>query len=411
MGTMKLEHWSHDIHRVLNLLLKEPFLSNAVARTASMIEERGPNLVSFNESIIDQHHWERAAGVEVVDKDLSIIATDLASLIRNFVGEVACEVLMGSAFMANNPDALQDLQTMDSKFNLFMLGVPGWAAPGMRQAIAARSRLLNAMGKFGAALDAVDDGRDPGFSWTDLSDVSALMWERRRAWRRCNSPSEAYKSGDLAILWAANVNANLMVFWTLYHIISEPSLRETILKEITPYAKLQQEKTGLLIDPPPRVKLDVSGILNRCPLLKATYLESMRVDSASVSYKEILTDFEVTEKQYDAELNGKSRPDTYVLKHGQYIASFHGARQSDSRFFPNPTKFDPKRFLIPDKNNPSNVSVDPQSLTPYGGGHAMCKGRLFAEREILLFVSSILMAWEIAPADSTRGWSHPGHIS
>lgn len=197
MGTMKLEHWSHDIHRVLNLLLKEPFLSNAVAKTASMIEERGPNLVSFSESIIDQHHWERATGVKVLGNDFSTVETDLVSLIRNFVGEVACEVLMGSAFMANNPDALQDLQTMDSKFNLFMLGIPGFAAPGMRQAIAARSRLLDGMGKFGDALDAVDDGRDPGFSWTDMSDVSALMWERRRAWRRCNSPPEAYNAVSL----------------------------------------------------------------------------------------------------------------------------------------------------------------------------------------------------------------------
>lgn len=202
-----------------------------------------------------------------------------------------------------------------------------------------------------------------------------------------------------------------MVFWTLYHILSEQSLQESILKEIAPYARLQQEKTGLLIDPPPRVKFDISGILNRCPLLKATYLESMRVDSASVSYKEIVTDFEVTEKQQDAELNGKTRPDTYALKRGQYIASFHGARQSDPRFFPDPTKFDPKRFLITEKNDPSKVYVDPQSLTPYGGGHAMCKGRLFAEKEILLFVSSILMAWEIAPTDPTRGWLHPGQIS
>jgi hypothetical protein len=29
-------------------------------------------------------------------------------------------------------------------------------------------------------------------------------------------------------------------------------------------------------------------------------------------------------------------------------------------------------------------------LTPFGGGESSCKGRLFAEREVLVFVSAIV---------------------
>lgn len=190
---------THDIHRALNMLLKEPFLSSAVAKTARMIEGKGTNFVSFNESIVDQFPWEKAAGVEVIDADRPAVKTELASLVRNFVGEIACEVLMGSAFMANNPNALRDLTTMDSKFNLFLLGLPKWATPGMWQAFAARKRLLTAVEAFGRALDAVDDGLDPGHAWDDASDISIIMRERRKAWRKWNAPMEAYSAVSLPV--------------------------------------------------------------------------------------------------------------------------------------------------------------------------------------------------------------------
>lgn len=207
-----------------------------------------------------------------------------------------------------------------------------------------------------------------------------------------------------------NVNANLLVFWLLYHILSQPSLKEDILKEIAPYTRHSQEKTGLRIDPPPNMNIDIDGILNQCPLLKATLYETMRLDTSSVSYKEILSDFHVTEKLHDAHLNGRSQPDTYELKRGQWLATVHGAYQTDPRLFPDPAKFDPQRFLKPDAHDPSKLVADMHTIAPFGGGHAMCKGRLFAEREILLFASSILAGWDIVPAEPNTSWKHPGHV-
>lgn len=207
MGTMKREHWAHDIHNVLNILLKESFVSKALIKTAAMIEEKGANFVSFNKSIVDQYPWEKAAGVDVTNANPPTVETQLSCLVRNFVGEIACEVLMGSAFMTNNPNALQDLFTMDSKFNFFLLGFPGWIAPGLGRAVAARKRLLAAVEAFGRALDAIDDGLDPGNAWTDMSDVSIVMRERRRAWRKCNAPTDAY-SAVSTISYLALISAN-----------------------------------------------------------------------------------------------------------------------------------------------------------------------------------------------------------
>lgn len=48
-------------------------------------------------------------------------------------------------------------------------------------------------------------------------------------------------------------------------------------------------------------------------------------------------------------------------------------------------------------------------LTPWGGGLPMCKGRIFAEREVLLIVASVLALWDFEPV-AEGGWRVPGMI-
>jgi hypothetical protein len=88
-----------DIAKQLYGLMREPFLSNAIAVTVRCIQNRTPNLVSFAESWVDQTMWERAAHVEVVPGPVPTVEASLFPLIRNFVGDLACEVLMGRNFM------------------------------------------------------------------------------------------------------------------------------------------------------------------------------------------------------------------------------------------------------------------------------------------------------------------------
>ena len=72
--------------------------------------------------------------------------------------------------------------------------------------------------------------------------------------------------------------------------------------------------------------------------------------------------------------------------------------QMDPRLWPNPENFDPSRFLVPDDENETQMRADPRHLNAFGGGQSICKGRLFAEREVLIFVSGILTVWEFKPA-------------
>jgi hypothetical protein len=88
-----------DIARQLHGLMREPFLSNATAVIVRALEQRAPNLVLFAGSWVDQTMWERAARLEVVPSSVPTAEASLFPLVRNFVGDLACEVLMGRDFM------------------------------------------------------------------------------------------------------------------------------------------------------------------------------------------------------------------------------------------------------------------------------------------------------------------------
>lgn len=83
----------------------------------------------------------------------------------------------------------------------------------------------------------------------------------------------------------------------------------------------------------------------------------------------------------------------------------HDLHMRDPKYFKNPEKFDPERFLV--RNEDGSLTTDMGSIRPYGGGPSMCKGRVFAERECLSLVAGVLAYWDIEPADKKAGWQIP----
>ena len=396
-----------DLHVVLNELMREPFLGRATARLVKSIEQETTNLVTFSQSLVDQSVWERASNVRILPDSEPTAEMDLFPLVRNFVGDQATTILMGTAFTENNPHVLDDLWTFDYQFNAMLLGLPAWW-PGMAPAYGARARLHRSMREFHQALKDVEEGKDSGFQWQDLSDVSDVIRHRFEAWRRAGEPVQTSAVGDLAILWAMNVNANPLAFWLLFRILSTPGLESQVLEELAPHIAVVQRKSDLPVPEPPSLSLDIAGLLECCPLFKASYFETLRVDSAAMTYKELKGDMTMTESPEDARLNGRSEPLSYHVSKGEFIAVPHGVHQADPKYFANPEKFDPRRFLVPAENDPSKSQADIRTMRPFGGGVTMCKGRTFAEREILAYVAAILTMWEISPAGGSR-WKFPSH--
>ena len=386
----------HTLHKTLNSLLREPFLSEATAGTQRLIEERTPNMMSFASNVAEQKPWEQFADVSVLDK--ATVEADLFRLTLDYVADIAGVVLMGEAFSRNNPGVIRDIWTFDSGFGALLTGIPG-VTRGIGRAKAARTRINTALLEWHRALVAKLAGKDPGPKWGDLSDVSETVILRTRSLVAINAEDSMAVASHLALYWGLMVNANKVIFWMLLEIIATPDLAAKIEKEIEPYAKLTTKypktTTAGGQQSQQQLKLDAEPLITSCPLLKATFFESMRMYTAGTSYKKVHQDLTLTEGAEDVAVFGKTKPQTYRVEAGTFLIIPAGTMQKDPRVWSEPERFDPARFLVQDDvDDAKTVRADMRHLVSFGGGGSMCKGRFFAEREVLFFIAGLLTVWE-----------------
>ena len=400
------------LHVALNSLMRDTFLSKAVSATIAGVEQKTADLITFSRSLVDQHLWERLANVNVVstNNEPLVAEADFFPLVRNYVADVANTALMGSDFMNKYPHAWQDLWAMDSAMNTFLMRIPRWVPfPGVARAHNARHRLVLAIEDFHAALQKYLRGEDPGSDWHDMSDVSETLKLRAKAFVEIGFTPQQSAPADLAIIWAFNANATQIAFWLIYHLYADPQTLAEVRAEIAPYAKAwRPNDLALPIQEPPRLSLDLEGILKDCPLLRSVYYEVLRFDSFAFSYKEMVSDGTFTESVEDAQIQGRSEPQTYFIPKGQYIAAPSGLHQMDPRYWHQPHTFQPRRFMEQDEKQPEKwTTPDMKTMRPFGGGSTMCKGKTFAERETLCFAAGILRMWDVRPKGGV--WRDLGH--
>jgi hypothetical protein len=108
----------------------------------------------------------------------------------------------------------------------------------------------------------------------------------------------------------------------LLSIISSPDLLETLRQEIAPFARIKDSsgQAGLT--------LDINGLLNSCPTIKATFFETMRLYTNGTSHKKVLQDITLSESAADAAAFWKPRPQTYRIAAGSYLVTPHGTMQN-----------------------------------------------------------------------------------
>ena len=432
-NTITQEALFGPIHGALTNMMREEFVISSLSYTTKAVEDNITSMISGLSSIVDMPRWERTAGVEVTPSSKSLTAeANLFHLIRDFVGDMTTAVLMGNDFATNYPDCVADVWTADPAMIPLMLGVPEWF-PSMHASVRARNRLIDAVTEHHTAYIKYTRGEDPGMKWGNMDDVSTVIRDRALALDKAGSDAVTAGRCNAVIIWAMNVNAPIIIFWMIWHIYNDPTLLADLRAEIAPYVKLHKS-TGATggIKEKDDVEINLDGLRKKCPLLQGTFLETMRMETASNSYKNVTEDFMLEESEEDAVIFGRSKDDRrrYLFKKGEFVVIPHSAHQSDERYFPEPQKFDARRFWVKKevKGEEDEIRVDYKTMRPWGGGKEVCKGRRFAEGEVVLFVAAVVAFWEIEPAEEkpwyaglgedvggvlkmgggAKGWRHPG---
>lgn len=387
----------------------DPGLGQMVECTVRKTKESINNLVTFMESPVDQMPWEKAADVRVIEQadGEQVVEASLFPLVRNYCAWIANPSLLGSDFLENFPEFFDDLWTMDRAFLFMAAGLPRWAPiPSVTRAHIAHKRNLERIDTWHEAMEKHWNGEDPGPKFSSLDDVSALEKARMPIYRKHKFSIRARASVEHTLMWAANANSNSLVFWMINHIYEDRALLAMLREEIAPYVEVKQVETGLPISEPPQFRrLDVNGLCNECPLLKSCYVESLRIDTAPWSFKQVHQDFVLQGREKDA------RP--WLLRKGDYAHVAHDLHNTDPHYFENPLVWKADRHVRYDDKK--KTSADLGTIRPYGksnsivedvydadvvqgGGVSMCKGRAFAFKEIMLFSAAIISLWDMVPA-------------
>lgn len=356
----------HDLHsQYMKHLLSETGLREITSANVAQIKDHIADYVSFNTYTADQTDWEKAAEAEVVDTPSGerFMEADLMELTKTFIAKTSTPAIFGTNFIDNFPDLPQLMWIFDKSFLLLAMDLPFWFPwPPLQRALVARRRLLSYLTEFNEALDKHFDGEDPGIKWQDIEDVSSLVKGRTEMYRKHGMSMKMRASCDLGLAWALNANTSPLVSWMLLEIYRDPVLLAQIRDEIAPYIKAVEPKNefGMGVWIPPHIdNLDVEGLMNKCPLLKSAYVETLRVYTSSWSIKWL---------HQDTTLRESKSEDVYVLKKDSYAHVVQEIHQNDPAYFPNPEEWQGSRHVKESMGEDGKLvrTADMGTIRPYG---------------------------------------------
>ncbi|EMC97078.1 hypothetical protein BAUCODRAFT_121589 [Baudoinia panamericana UAMH 10762] len=399
----KYEAICPDLIACYNHLLTEPSLGSMVAQTAIRLKASLKDLVTGNSSPVDQMEWEKSCNVDVTAnaKGQPVVEASLLPLIRNFVAHVANPALIGSDFLSNYPDFMDDLWAFDRGFLYLVVGLPRWLPiPSITRSYIARKRNLEKLEVFHTMMERVAESKKVEPKWSGLDDVGPLVKARMDVYRSHRLSIRARAAFEHALLWAANANSDVLIFWMLTRIYADKLLLAQVREEIEPYCKAVQRTSELPIGDAPQLDLlDVDGLCSNCPLLKSCYLECLRLDTASWSLKVVQEDFVLQSREKDAQ--------SWLLRKGEFAHAAHNLHNTDPAYFDEPMTWRADRHVQYEDGSKRGVA-EMGSVRPYGGGSSMCKGRSFAFKECMMFTAAIVAMWDMDPAGG-GAWNIPRH--
>ncbi|KAH7305550.1 cytochrome P450 [Stachybotrys elegans] len=260
----------------------------------------------------------------------------------------AIEAFFSGSLYEANPDMLQDFFTFDEESWKLPYRLPRFAAKKMYSSM---DKCIDAVSKW---LEFPKEKRQA--SWIVDQMVEGLKEVE---------VTDARQRGAMVFVLFRVVNSNAyrLCFWCLVYLLFDPELLKGIKEEMQP--AWSSEGVG---------SLDMSYLLDKCPLLSSFYEEVLRFTVDTVGARVVMKETTVGGKKLSP---GKKL--LMPFRQGHFDTDFFG---------PDATSFNPRRFY-----DNKSLSRSP-SWKPFGGGLAWCPGRFMARREVYMFLGIVLFRFD-----------------
>ena len=159
-------------------------------------------------------------------------------------------------------------------------------------------------------------------------------------------------------------------YLSLLHILAEPGLVEDVRKELYDNGYQSLEPADL-----------PETIPNKLPLLRSIWHETLRMHNNSLTVREVTA---------DTELVGHK---TWTLKKGGVVNIPCGLMHYNESLHPDSAGYHPRRFM--DKQRGGEGENAGRTTKPFGGGSTHCPGRVFAEKQMIGLISSVVMRYDL----------------
>ncbi|TVY80714.1 7-alpha-hydroxycholest-4-en-3-one 12-alpha-hydroxylase [Lachnellula suecica] len=189
---------------------------------------------------------------------------------------------------------------------------------------------------------------------------------------------------EISTLFLATTNTVATSFWQLSYILSDPSLLAEIRQEV---AKIVQRRKSPETGEDEAV-MDITLFQTHCPLLLSTFHETLRLVGAATSVRNVVS---------PTTLSTPSKP-SYSLQSPAIIQLPSGITHlSPSIWGADAHTFNPRRFLPSTKAalDKDTKRKQSQGYFPFGGGKHLCPGRHFAITEVMSFVATLVLGFDI----------------
>ncbi len=264
-------------------------------------------------------------------------------MIRVFTAHTLIPIIAGKAFLDNNPHFLSNFWIYDHHYHILSTGLPrGLPLPGITTGHIARARLFSCLTSYQKVLNLANTCDEVGSEWRDLSDVSHLLQDVLKILNDHGINPKASGSYILAILWALVAKTSTVVFWMSLHLYSNLDIAGRVLAEMKPFLKASQPPQEFGVPEPPRLHVEIDGLLKSCPTLKACYVETLRLYSNPWSSREVTQDVRLRKN------TGKGidqHEEIYCLKGGGWLDIPYRLQHMDPDSYRAPQKWVPDRHL------------------------------------------------------------------